>query len=103
MESMEEELQMKMGERRCNLQRQALLKHEAGVYYHFPMQLKKLTTYLEVVAEDGRSVTSYGIATSTSSFNSSLTVDLVSQSASLSELVISAAPSLGKKFKLINS
>jgi hypothetical protein len=64
------------------------------------MQLKRLTKYLEVVADDGRSATSYGTATSTSASNSSLTVDPVAQSAALSELVISAASSLGGKFQI---
>lgn len=56
--------------------------------------------YLEVVADDGRSATSYGTATSTSASNSSPTVDPIAQSATLSELVISVVSSLGGKFQI---
>lgn len=64
------------------------------------MQLKRLTKYPEVKVDDGRSATSYGIVTSTSTSNSALTVDPVAQSAALSELVVSAMPSLGGKFQI---
>jgi len=64
------------------------------------MQLKRITKYLEVMANDGRSVESYGTVTSTSASNSSLTIDHVVQSAALSELVILAASSLGGKIQI---
>jgi hypothetical protein len=56
--------------------------------------------YLEVVADDGRYATSYGTATSTSTSNAFLTIDLIAQYATLSELVISATPSLGGKIQI---
>ena len=46
--------------------------------------------------DDGISAARYGTATSTST----LTVDLVAQSVALSELVVSATPSLGGKFQI---
>jgi hypothetical protein len=64
------------------------------------MQLKILTKYLEVLVDDERSAVSYGTTTSTSVSKSSLTVDLVVQSATFSALVISVASRLGGEIQI---
>jgi hypothetical protein len=56
--------------------------------------------YLEVMADDGIFVESYGIVTSTSASNSSQIVDPIAQSTASSELVVSTTPRLGGKFQI---